>query len=103
MRIFLLSSLFMFSLNVHADYYDGNGLLALANNGDVGTTLMYRGYVAGVQDSFNGNYFCVPTNVRLNQSSEIILKYLNANPKQWHLAAKSLVIEALNDAFPCAN
>ena len=91
----------MFSMNVSADYYDGNDLLKMANHSDPIAGYMARGYVAGVQDSFNGEHFCVPINVKLSQSYEIVIKYIKSDPKQWHLAGKNLIIRALSDAFPC--
>lgn len=62
---------------------------------------LVRGYFAGVQDSLNGQFFCVESEVKLSQSTEIIIKYLKDNPEKWHNAGKNLVIEALNKSFPC--
>lgn len=101
MKYILTIGLVILSMQASADYYDGNGLLNLANDESVSAQLMYRGYVAGVSDSFNGKNFCVPKNVRLNQSAEIVLNYIQADPKRWHLAGKNLIIYALIDAFPC--
>jgi hypothetical protein len=73
----------------------------MINANDKVATYMYRGYVAGVQDSFNGIHFCVPANVKLSQSSEIVTQYIKANAKQWHVSAKELIINALSEPFPC--
>jgi hypothetical protein len=68
MKNIFLPVILFFSVNATADYYDGNGLLSLMNANDEVATYMYIGYVAGVQDSFNGIKFCVPANVKLSQS-----------------------------------
>lgn len=65
---------------------------------DVG---MERGYVAGVQDTFNGALFCVPPEVTLSQSVDIVTDYLRERPEIRHEAAKILVWNALTQAFPC--
>lgn len=101
MKYVLTLMMIFFSMDAYADYYDGNGLLSLANDESVAGKLMFRGYVAGVQDSLNTEYFCVPSNVKLSQSSEVVLAFIKSDPKRWHWAAKNLIIGALNDAFPC--
>lgn len=88
-------------LPVRADYFDGNALVKLIDSPNAVELGIYRGYVAGVQDLFNGTYFCVPEKVRLSQASEIVTQYMKQNPKRWHEAAKVLVIDALKDAFAC--
>ena len=85
----------------YADYFDGNDLIKLMDSREVEAVSVYRGYVAGVQDSFNGVYFCMPPNVRLSQTCEIVTQYVKMYPTKWHEAAKNLIIEALKNAFPC--
>jgi len=87
----------------NADYFDGNGLIELMDSTRNINVTMYRGYVAGVQDSYNGVSFCVPYNVRLNQSSAIVSEYLRKHPKRWHEPAKFLIIDAMKEAFACEN
>ena len=103
MKIRLLAFLLLlfYTSLAHADYFYGNDLIQLINSNQHMEIAMYRGYIAGVQDSYNGIYFCVPKTVRLSQSSEIVTQYLKADPKKWHEAAKVLVIEALSNVFPC--
>jgi Rap1a immunity proteins len=84
-----------------ADYFDGNELKKLSESQrDVDVT-MYRGYVAGVQDSFNGVLFCVHPDVRLSQAAAVVSNYLARNPERWHLPARQLVGDALTKVFPC--
>jgi len=84
----------------YADYFDGNMLIKLMDSTrDVDIT-MSRGYVAGIQDSFNGGEFLVPPKVKMSQASAVVHKYLKAHPEKWHEAAWVLVVEALKDAYP---
>lgn len=98
----ILSILLLFSVpSVQADYFYGNDLIKLMDSSRPNDIAMYRGYVAGVQDSFNGNVFCVPEKVRLSQASEIVSQFIKSDPKQWHEPSDYLVLIALKDAFPC--
>ena len=99
--IFLMLLLLFYTQLAYADYFHGNDLIRLMDSSETIDVAMYRGYVAGVQDSYNGVLFCVPEKVRLSQSCEIVAQYIKADPKKWHEAAKILVIEALRSAFPC--
>ena len=85
----------------YADYFYGNDLIKLMDSREIEAVSVYRGYVAGVQDSFNGVYFCMPPNVRLSQACEIVTQYVKMYPTKWHETAKNLIIEALKNAFPC--
>lgn len=66
-------------------------------------TPLFRGYVAGVQDVFEGKLFCVPDDVPPRQSAAVVAKYLADHPEYWNQAAKLLVANALKSAFPCDN
>jgi hypothetical protein len=84
-----------------ADYFDGNELKKLSESKRDVDVAVYRGYVAGVQDSFNGVLFCSHPDVRLSQAAAVVSNYLASNPERWHLPARQLVGEALARAFPC--
>lgn len=102
-----------------ADYYDGNELYGLlqansqfrltkrATTQQAYESGIAQGYVGGVQDSANGQpvngflFFCVPSEVKGSQAEEITLNYLKAHPEERHLPAKTLVIWALAEKFPC--
>lgn len=84
------------------DYFTGNELKQqLLDSGRAVDEGMFRGYVAGVQDSWNGTLFCVPEDVLMSQSSAVVKKFISDNPKLWHKSAKELIAKALNDAYPC--
>lgn len=44
---------------------------------------------------------CVPDKVTLERMKKIVVKYLEEHPDQLRLGAASLVLIALNQAFPC--
>lgn len=44
---------------------------------------------------------CVPQEATGNQLYEVILKYIQNRPKDWHEPAISLIHRAIVDAYPC--
>jgi len=45
--------------------------------------------------------FCPPNHVTVEQTVNVFLKYLNANPEQTHRAPENLAVLALRKAWPC--
>lgn len=102
MKIFIALLFLVLSGSASADYFTGNDLNQhLLNSGSTLGIAMFRGYVAGVQDTFNGVSFCVPSDVPLSQAAAVVRKYLSDNPKSWNKPADVLVFEALKQAYPC--
>jgi len=100
--VLLVALLFLPTLSI-ADYNSGNDIMDLWNDKYREGNSMVRGYFAGVQDAYNGNYFCVPPKVTMGQAAEIIIKYMKENPDKWHEAGKILIIDAIRNAFSCKN
>jgi hypothetical protein len=44
---------------------------------------------------------CLPVNSSLEQSRDVVVRFLRAHPELRHLVAVSLVARALAEAFPC--
>lgn len=61
----------------------------------------YTGYVMGVADPLVSFSWCPPASVTQRQVTSIVSKYLKANPQNWHMPAYYLVLNAVNEAFPC--
>jgi len=67
------------------------------------------GYIIGVSDTadtlalWDGSpvLICIPDGVTAGQLWKVVVKYLNENPEKLHFAADSLVLAALEGAFPC--
>lgn len=98
----------LFTIEVPA--MDGNELKGLADvwvrneyrgPNDIYNGGKFDGFIGGVIEAYTFTTFCQPNGVTQNQQFAIITKYLNDNPAKLHLPASSLIIEALNKAFPC--
>lgn len=62
----------------------------------------FTGYVRGVEDSMNGVRFCITTKVSSAQQVGLITKYVKDHPDELHNGATTLIVQALQPAFPCA-
>jgi hypothetical protein len=60
----------------------------------------YRGYLAGVCDVCNRWLFTTSDGATQGQVCSIVGKWLDEHPQRWNEPAMSLVIEALQKAFP---
>ena len=59
---------------------------------------------AQIENSANGSTNCLPENVTVGQLQDIVTKYLRENPEKRAKQAASLVIAAVESAFPnCAD
>jgi hypothetical protein len=45
--------------------------------------------------------FCLPTNVTRGQLVDTVKKYLTDNPAHRHYSAAGIVLQAIDEAFPC--
>lgn len=60
------------------------------------------GYIKGVADTFQiAHQFCPPKGAIGEQLNDVVIKYLRDHPEKRHYSASSLVIVALQRAFPC--
>jgi len=127
MRVLYLTLLAIFLLSVFTSAYaefDGNELLRHCNSvikqengGTLSTTELVgaaycNGYIAGFLDSHSiDSYvfekytqkkllYCLP-NSKIIQFVRVIVKYLNEHQEKLHNGARMLVMDALNEAFPC--
>ena len=87
-------------------FTDGNTLRGWSTgSGDAGADIVnssvFMGYVRGLVDTGDGVLFCPSDNVTVGQCSAVVAKYLENNPEKWNLAAQTLVIGAMQQAFPC--
>jgi hypothetical protein len=47
--------------------------------------------------------FCMPSSARYSQAADVLVAYLKAHPELHHLDWISLMLAALNSAWPCGN
>lgn len=103
---------FAITINAHAYFYDGNGLVVdmrefeKALKGDANANYQdasqFRGYVVGIFDSLDVNdKICEYDNLQQGQVAEVVIKYLNDYPEKRGKPAYNLVKNALVKAFPC--
>lgn len=65
---------------------------------------MCIGYVVGVMSVMEYiNVLCLPAEATHSQATLVVQKYLSDHPERLHLNAEELVIDALQEAFPCIN
>ena len=60
----------------------------------------FIGYVVAIAECGNGIFFDMPQNSQRKQVFAVVVKYLKNNPSEWHKRGQSLVVDALQEAFP---
>ena len=63
---------------------------------------MAFGYIKGVVDSFDGQFFCPAQSITVGQLSQTVLNYLSKHPEYWHKNASVSVGIAVSEQWPCA-
>lgn len=86
--------------SAHAEFWDGNKLLAKMN-GEIVEQMQALGYVMGASDVGYGTNHCPPSNVTAGQMEDIVKRHLNNNPATRHFTADSIIYRALRNVFPC--
>jgi hypothetical protein len=61
----------------------------------------FTGYVRGVEDSMNGVRFCISPGATSAQQVALITRYVKDHPEELHNGATTLIVQALQPAFPC--
>jgi hypothetical protein len=65
---------------------------------------MCIGYVVGVMSMMDYiEVLCVPDKITHAQATLVVKQHLSDHPEKLHLNAKELVIDALEEGFPCHN
>ncbi|MGI9568767.1 MAG: Rap1a/Tai family immunity protein [Desulfobulbia bacterium] len=83
-----------------AAIYDGNDILYSCEQGH----LRCIHYLAGVQDAWNeldSKKYCLPEEVKLADLKDVYIKYAKQHPERLNFPASTVVVSALNQAFPC--
>jgi hypothetical protein len=99
-RIIIIAALVCGS--AHAEFMDGNKLLADMQNPQETWRMFAMGYIAGVADAGRGTYNCPPANVLLGQANDAVRQHLEANPTMRHYSADIIINYVLGKAWPCA-
>lgn len=87
----------------HAEFFDGNSLLAKMNSASLADEMVALGYVMGVADAHREVTYCKsPETVTSGQMRDIVKIYLERYPQTRHYTADVLVGRALGIVWPCA-
>jgi hypothetical protein len=87
-----------------SSFYDGNYLKTKMESAVTSDQMVAMGFVVGVADTLGDRdfrYVCIAKGVTAGQLSEVVLKYLRANPEALHKAAYTLVYLALIKTWSC--
>jgi hypothetical protein len=109
--LLLVATCLMASLPTNAISYDGHWLVdgwrahkriidRTSQTGDYITSTFMVGYITGVVDSSNYQFFVVPAEVTADQLMQVVGKYLDEHPEQWNLSRFDIVMKALTKSFP---
>jgi hypothetical protein len=105
-KLITIALLFMVCGDVYAGFTAGNELQEWLSKSEAANesrydTGIFRGYVSGVVDTGDGVLFCTGNGVTRGQYTAVVSKYIKNNPEKWNKGASYLVIEAMQQAFPC--
>jgi hypothetical protein len=78
-----------------------NGGKSASREDELGASA-FTGYVRGVEDSMNGVRFCITAKASSAEQIALITKYVKDHPEELHNGATTLIVQALQPAFPCA-
>ena len=115
-RILILITLLFATQQANASFSTGNDLngwfescAAYISGPSTDTRDFYAcgrrdGYIAGAVDAYIGTGSlskCVPEHLTLGQLKAVVENWLKSHPEDWHLTANSLILIAVNEAWPC--
>jgi hypothetical protein len=89
-------------------FFSGNDLWAQCSANDNFRRGVCMGFVTGIADATAGTaagvprrMVCIPSQVTLQQTVDVVKGDLAQHPERRHYAAASIVADALAAAFPC--
>lgn len=97
----LIAVILMVPSMAMAEYMSGNMLLQRIRSDDAFERLVALGYVMGVSDVGQGKIHCAGSQVTSGQARDVVRQYLERNPSVRDFSADTLVMAALQDAWPC--
>jgi hypothetical protein len=97
MKSFILILAF-FSASAFSQQQDGNEMLERMKKAEVSDNF-YMGYITGI--AIMNTTACYYSNITTGQIYDVVKIYLEQNPAIRHLSRGVIVVQALNNAFPC--
>lgn len=101
-RALAAAALVALCATAHAEFKDGNKLLADLNGTGSVLPAVGLGYVMGVVDAYGGITHCPPENVTAGQIRDMVRNFLENTPSIRHLPANDIVGHVVKKAWPCA-
>ena len=95
-------------------FINGNKLYSDMSSDEVSLRMASMGYVAGATDMFRvfeaigadmgrtEAIACIPREVSISQTRDVVKVFLENNPQERHNSAASIIGAALEKAFPCS-
>jgi hypothetical protein len=109
-RLLIAAALCLLATGAKADF-TGNELKGYCEYWprQTDSTIMCMGYMIGSLDTirgfnktvFHGAQYCEPQGFTYDQLAAMLQKYLEDHPQNLQLAASSLILNMLTEAFPC--
>jgi hypothetical protein len=63
----------------------------------------YVGFIAGASDAtFKKGIYCSPSDITYVQSNAIVANYLEKHPEKWNQPAVDIVVQAMQEVYPCS-
>lgn len=90
-----------FVTSAHAEFHDGNRLLADLKSTDAFERGIAMGYILGVADRGRGVTNCMPANVTAGQIQDMVRQHLELFPGGRHYTGDVIVSYVLSQAWPC--
>lgn len=108
MKLVVLLSMLLIPNAAYASFFTGNDLLRLCTSDNLLTFGQCLGYIQSVADfqsafrAVNDQDQCIPSTVEAGQLKDVVVAYLQQNPKSRDIPGAALVVLAVADAWPCA-
>lgn len=78
-------------------FEDGKG-----NREDSNLSNLFKAYVVGAADALlDIGYLCMPGQIKAEQVSSMVSKYLKDHPEEWYIPGSKIVYKALSPTFAC--
>jgi hypothetical protein len=90
-----------FVTSAHAEFVDGNRLLADLKSPDAFERGIAMGYILGIADRGRSVTNCMPANVTAGQLQDMVRQHLESFPSGRHYTGDVIVSFVLGQAWPC--
>jgi len=96
-----LFALILVTAPAHAEFMDGDKLLATCKSSVPIEIADCFGYTTGVFDALSNALICSPDGITRGQVRDIVVAYLQSKPEERHKTADVLIGNVLSALWPC--